>query len=483
VTNSTPPPGGNPYPGGTWSWSDRAPDQEPGPDPRPPLDPLSRRLLQAAGFLSVILVALVAYSIVSGGEDTNFNPIARAAERAERTPGMRMAIHGMATSESSSATVPMEGSGAYDGRTGRSSIRLTMEVPGRGSFAFYGVGVGKHAYMRSPLLSAGLPPGKKWMGIEAAAAASSSTELGGSGDMREELKMLQATSDNVEDLGEVEVQGVQTTAYRATVDYDRYASLRLEEGNAAGAREIEKVAALMGTGPQVTVWIDEHDLMRAMRFVMPIASAEGRSGGSVDMTTDFFDFGASPRVRLPDPGRVFDATAMGRAVLGLLDGSTVHFPSPAPDAPALSPSAYRERANSVCRQIEREAKRRGRGAEQASEALHELKESRGELAAVEALPAYMLKYVDPLVDWAHKAYGRFTRLPPPASLSAGVDRLNRLTAAQLEAADAYSQATELKDLKLAGKISPQRRALSTRVNRLARHLGLGECGKESGEGG
>ena len=119
----------------------------------------------------------------------------------------------------------------------------------------------------------------------------------------------------------------------------------------------------------------------------------------------------------------------------------------------------------------------------ATEALGELRENRGERAALEALPAYMLRYVDPELDWLHKAYGRFTRLRPPASLAARVDRLNRLSATQLETLYAYSQASELKDLRLARKLSPQRKALERRANRLARGLGLGECGKEAGEGG
>jgi hypothetical protein len=337
--------------------------------------------------------------------------------------------------------------------------------------------------MRSSPPSAELPPGKKWMGIDVGVPGLAQTQLGGSSDLNEQLTMLQAASGDVEDLGEATVFGESTTAYRATVDYRRYAAFFRREGDAEAARQIEKTAALAGSDPKLTVWIDADGIMRKMQVAMSIPSIEGRPALAVDMDAIFSELTYSPDVQLPEAGEVFDVTAMGRAEIGLLDGSTVRLPGPAPGAALPSTAAYRKRANAFCRRALQRGKRLARRTKPATEELRELRQARGARAAVEALPAFTREYIEPEVDWLDSTFSRFTRLPPPSSLADQVDRFDRISATQIETLYAYSEASQIKDVRLVQKMARQQKTLTLRANRIARRIGLGECGKEIGQDG
>ncbi|HEX8051251.1 MAG TPA: hypothetical protein VF504_07250, partial [Solirubrobacterales bacterium] len=66
------------------------------------LEPLSRRLLQAAGALSLLLILVVVNSLLNSGSASPFNPnpVAAAAERTQEAPGLRMNITMQLRSES-----------------------------------------------------------------------------------------------------------------------------------------------------------------------------------------------------------------------------------------------------------------------------------------------------------------------------------------------------------------------------------------------
>ena len=56
----------------------------------------------------------------------------------------------------------------------------------------------------------------------------------------------------------------------------------------------------------VEAWIDGRHILRRSRVVMDIPT--GSLALTMDMRMDFFDFGARPRIELPDPASVHDAT-------------------------------------------------------------------------------------------------------------------------------------------------------------------------------
>ena len=137
---------------------------------------------------------------------------------------MRIAIPGRPTSKPASGTVSMSGNGVYNARTGRSSLRMSISVPGHGSIALDGSAWRAHATCAPALFSAQTAAGQEsGSSVEAAGGGFAARRSSAAGDLRQQLKMLQAVSDDVEDLGEIEVHGVSATAYRGTVDYDRYA--------------------------------------------------------------------------------------------------------------------------------------------------------------------------------------------------------------------------------------------------------------------
>src|SRR5262249_46171831 len=126
-------------------------------------DPLSRRLLQLAGLLSVLLIAVVVnYLLHQGGEV--LNPIAEAAQRTAAQPGAGLKIE--VTYRVAGRSIKGYGDGDFNARTGRTDSQLSVSIPGGPSFWSESVGDARTVYTRSSQLESVLPPGKMWMGME-----------------------------------------------------------------------------------------------------------------------------------------------------------------------------------------------------------------------------------------------------------------------------------------------------------------------------
>jgi hypothetical protein len=54
-----------------------------------------------------------------------------------------------------------------------------------------------------------------------------------------------------------------------------------------------------------------------MKMVVDSRGRSSDEGTLTVMTADFFDFGISPEIQLPNPNTVYDVTSMIRAKLGL----------------------------------------------------------------------------------------------------------------------------------------------------------------------
>ena len=291
--------------------------------PRPPLDPLSRRLLQIAAVLSVLLVAIVVDAWLEAGAGNPLNPIAQAAERTERAAGARLTFEAIYSSPATTRRVVMHGHGVYNGQTGRS--RATMTIPeSLQSIEMEAVGDQQGVFLRSSLISEGLPPGKKWMGIEPLLGQTSETAFGGSSNPSSQLEMLESVGADVESVGHQDVQGMPTTRYRGSFYLRGFAGFLDREGKRQAAREYEQLAKQMPSKFGVEVWIDGEGLVRQSRMVMTIPTTAAQPTISMDMRVDYSDFGITPTVRLPNPNYVFDATPLARAQLHLLDGSSAY---------------------------------------------------------------------------------------------------------------------------------------------------------------
>jgi hypothetical protein len=304
---SKPPPGMDSGPDGSWSYS--APDQGPNPTPArtTSLDPLSQRLLKATACLSALLILIVAFAWLHGGDEASLNPIAEAAVRTQEQPGSRIAMRGI-YSLPSGGSMAMHGSGVYNAQTGRSRLTMELKMPGVVTpLHFDAVGDKQTMYMRSSVFIAELPPGDRWLKVQVGLGRSAQTSLASNSGSEGQLEMLRAAGGKVEDLGEETVRGVATTRYQGTVDLNRYADLLREEGKVTGAQEYEQVAKSIPTPIPVEAWLDDDGLVRRMRIVMEIPTATGAPPVKMDLTMEFFDFGITPQIDFPSASETFDS--------------------------------------------------------------------------------------------------------------------------------------------------------------------------------
>ncbi|MGE5283146.1 MAG: hypothetical protein ACM3N0_12670 [Chloroflexota bacterium] len=443
------------------------------------LEPLSRRLLQIAGGLSVLLIVLVVFAWMHGGSsESSLNPIAEAAARTQQASGARLAVHYEYTYQSPLRTISATGEGVYNGKTGRSRLSVSVPIP-NGNLELEGVGDSRTAYLRSDAFKAGLPPGDEWMGIEVGLANSAETSAAGSSDLKAQLDQLRAVSGGVETLGQEEVRGVETTRYRSSFDLADYASYLRRQGSRVAAQQYERVAKAVPTHNEVEVWVDANDLVRRVKIRTIYLKPKPAQPRIADMTIEYFDFGITPAVRLPGPGTVFDMTPVARAELGLLDGSSEMPPLSSPHP--LSSRAFHSRARALCASTEKQLARMKKRGQPAIERMKRTVRRDGlkARATLEAFRAATSAYYEPALRKARRALRRLARLAPPPSAAPQYKRLVRISARSLEIDLAETRAAEIGQFALAHRLSTRLRRLEKRSKRLARQIGLQAC--EDGE--
>lgn len=271
-----------------------------------PLEPLSRRLLQGAGFLSLLLIAVVANSFLNS-EVSPLNPMAVAAERTQGEPGARFTMKATYTSSALPQPMVAHGRGAYNAETGLSKMTMEMNVPSVGPMSFEAVGNDVDVYMRGSAISEELPDGKEWLKMQPTLGHSQEELMVGS-DAGDSLQILGAVGDGVTELGQEKVRGVPTSRYRAAVELDDVVELYRSEGKDDLADDYEQVAAVITSPLTIEASIDARDIVRRFRMVMTIPTEPGQPALTMDMRMDLFGFGARPEVQLPDSSKVFDAS-------------------------------------------------------------------------------------------------------------------------------------------------------------------------------
>jgi len=153
------------------------------------------------------------------------------------------------------------------------------------------IGDGTTSYVSSDQFES-LPEGKKWLeldlssavkGLGSAAAPDAGPEEG--------LKILERVQ-GAKEVGKEDIGGVPTTHYRGTMPASEEAfGVKLN------------VSAL-----HTDVWIDAQDRVRRMQVVVSGTVGEDEESTTTDMTIDYVDFGRVPKIGLPDPDEVFNAT-------------------------------------------------------------------------------------------------------------------------------------------------------------------------------
>ena len=310
----------------------------------------SDRTARARGLLGLLaLLTLLAFGLMLAacGDDDAEDPgtqvasltpasLATVAERTTDTGGVRMSLEQTMTA-AGQGSIPVSAEGRFDTKRQRGEMTMSMDTS---SLAGGGEAVqqrmifdGTTFYMRSPLFEHILPAGKRWLRIDLATIGKQAGfDLGAlvnssaSQDPTQMLAYLKAASGDVKRVGSETVRGVETTHYKATIDFRKVPDSAPKDQRAAVRRSIEQLIELSGTSTApIEVWIGEDDLAR--RIVTTTTAGTAAQRIKLRQRIELYDFGTKVDVAIPPASAVLDMGDLGD--LGGLGGL-------APDAGAGS---------------------------------------------------------------------------------------------------------------------------------------------------
>jgi hypothetical protein len=265
--------------------------------------------------LAVVLAIFVWQQEGDGDGDSPLNAIAAAAERTQSEPGGRATMKAIVTSPERSGPFTMTGQMVYDTETGLTEAVVT--AAGQGAEDLVEVQMvsdeeDNMIYLRSEKFG-DLPGGSEWMGLDLSLGRDLDQALPVEADAKGELELLEEATGGVRKLGRENVRGVPTTRYRGTVAL----SEQVDRARKEGAEEIASYLEKEGSSTRIEAWIDGDGLVRRMRVVgsKPVEGGEGTE--TIDMQTDFYEFGPVPEIDLPESSEVFDATPLIEEELGI----------------------------------------------------------------------------------------------------------------------------------------------------------------------
>jgi len=245
--------------------------------------------------LAVVVAVIVVFAVAQGGGSGGgpLNAIAKAAEVTQREPGGRAVIEATVDNTTTPEGISETGSLIFDDSgMSRGVMTIKGKSTGREVKALV-IAKGTTSYTSSEAFES-LPEGKKWMEIDirpGAGEADSSSASAGS--PKEGLKLLEGVQD-AEEVGKEDVRGVPTTHYRGTLPTPE---------EVFGVKV--HVSAL-----HVDVWIDAQDRVRRMQVTYTTA-VDGTEDATTttEMDIDYVSFGRVPKIKLPNPDEVFNATS------------------------------------------------------------------------------------------------------------------------------------------------------------------------------
>jgi hypothetical protein len=272
--------------------------------------PRRRRFWPFGVGLAILVAVLAVFALQQGGDGGSggpLNAIAEAAVKTQQAGGGRASVRGIISAPGQSKPLVLTGQVVYED-SGASRGTLTMPDPKSGDPVDIDfVQEGAQMYARSDLFGT-LPEGRKWIGIDLSLGDEVEIGVPPGGDAQGELALLEKATGGVDKVGKEDVHGVPTTHYRGTVSVAETVKKLQEEGAEHAAAFIEKDGAPF----QLEAWIDGKGLVRRMRVAETRPGEAGKGPTTVDMRTDFFDFGFEPEIEPPDSSEVFDATSLAQ---------------------------------------------------------------------------------------------------------------------------------------------------------------------------
>jgi len=248
-----------------------------------------RRFALAVPFLAVPLAAAACGGSKSGSTSTAAQPddplaaVKGAARKTTQSGSEHVKLSGrvLATGQ----TITFTGGGDFDTKTRLGSMSVDLSAGGINS-AIDEVSHGTVVYVKSDLLAAMLPAGKKWVKLDLAKTAKAAgVDISSflSQDPAQSLTQLQSLRD-VTKVGEAQIDGAATTHYRARIDLSKL-----------------KVAATAGTG-RYDVWIGDDGYVHRVKAIVTTG------GDTSTVTTDLSAFGERVSVAVPPASETFDGS-------------------------------------------------------------------------------------------------------------------------------------------------------------------------------
>jgi hypothetical protein len=244
--------------------------------------------------LAVVVIVIVVFAVAQGGGSGGgpLNAIAKAAEVTQREPGGHAVIHATVTSSTTPEGLTETGSMVFDdiGRA-RGTLTVRGHKTGREGKLLV-IADGTTSYVSSDLFES-LPEGKKWMELDFSSAGKGvGSSVPADGGPEEGLKILERVQ-GAEEIGKEDINGVPTTRYSGTLP---------------ASEEVFGVKVHV-SALHVDVWIDAQDRVRRMHIVVSGAVNEEEGSTTTEMAIDYVDFGRVPKIELPRPDEVFNATS------------------------------------------------------------------------------------------------------------------------------------------------------------------------------
>ena len=260
----------------------------------------------------LLLVAALVVAGCGGGSTLSFDPAASAASTA-KAGSAKLAFD--TTIETGGNKLHMTGDGKADFRNREATMTFDVGdllrgsgLPASANEKWTILTQGLVVYMHAPSLAQQLPAAKEWLKLDVEKLArSQNVNLGQfreltQNDPTQMLAYLKAVSGKIEKVGTEDVRGVDTTHYRAKVDLDRVAEQAPPNLRKTFKASIQSLKQGLGTDKiPVDVWVDDDSLVRRLAEHLPIAT-----GGKIDFSVDFFDFGTPVSITPPPASQTLD---------------------------------------------------------------------------------------------------------------------------------------------------------------------------------
>ena len=250
----------------------------------------------------LVLLVLPAAGLVACGDDADPLELVTAAG-AETVDDGNARLQSTTEVTAGGTTVTIEAEGLVDFEGDRAA--LTTELPG-GQGQLEVVADGTTLYLRGPNLAA-LGVTTPWASVDLERVddltGTDLEDLQSSGDEASSGLGLLSGAKEVEEVGEEELDGTETTHYRATVDLRR----AVEEAGAVSDRAaFEAFVEQLGDEEiDVDVWLDGEDRVRRLRYEQPVPDQEG---ATATVTLDLTDLGVDEQVEVPPSAEATDIT-------------------------------------------------------------------------------------------------------------------------------------------------------------------------------